>query len=143
LVWRVDLLRDLRAGRGFARAALLSAAVVAAQHLLLFATLPAAVAAAAVGVAIATSFAFARLFELARGPCLGPAVVHAAVQGAPRVVVVEGSKTSWGLLAWMPAGVGLPLSGFVVRSAVGSAAAARQPSVGPDGAHGAGRSSAP
>ena len=114
VVWRGYLFRHLRAGRSFARAAALSAAVVGAQHLLLFATLPAPVAAAAVGVAVATSFAFARLFELGGGSCFGPAVVHAVVQGALKVVRVEGAESHVVALAWMAASVGLPLAAFLV-----------------------------
>lgn len=114
VVWRGYLFRRLRAGRRFARAATLSAAVVAAQHLLLFRTLPAPVAAAAVGVAVATSFAFARLFERSGGSVLGPALVHAVIQGALKVVVVEDPDLVAVPLAWMAASVVLPLGVFAL-----------------------------
>jgi membrane protease YdiL (CAAX protease family) len=79
-LFRGYLFRRVRERQPFWRAAWLSMVPFTAVHLLLFATLPAPIAAASVLLAVATAFPLARLFELGGGNVWAPALVHGAIQ---------------------------------------------------------------
>lgn len=99
-LFRGFLFRRLRAGRSFGRAVALSSAPFVLAHLPLFWTLPWPLAAASLGLSVATSFSFARLFELGGATVWPPAIVHFVVQGAVKVLALEQLPAEFPLL-WM------------------------------------------
>jgi membrane protease YdiL (CAAX protease family) len=100
LVFRGFLFRRLRVGRSFWRAASLAAIPFAAVHALLFFTLDAPVALAALTLSLSMSFPLAWLFERAGGAIWPPAIVHAVAQGAIKLVEAGDGFPSLAL-AWM------------------------------------------
>jgi membrane protease YdiL (CAAX protease family) len=111
-LFRSYLFGHLRATRSFWRAAWLSLAPFAAVHLLLFWTMPLAVAAAALALSCVISFPLAWLYELGGRTVWAPAILHAASQGVIKVIVVSGPGADVLPLIWMAACAVLPL--FVV-----------------------------
>ncbi len=81
ILFRGYLFRHLRRGRSFMRAALLSMLPFVAVHLILFLTMPWAIALAAVLLSVVLSCPFARLFELGGNTIWGTAVLHFVIQG--------------------------------------------------------------
>ena len=75
----------LRRGRSFAAAATISAAVFAAQHLYLMATMGAAVGAASVVLALLLAYPLAFVFERGGHSIAGPAILHTS-SNAPMMV---------------------------------------------------------
>ena len=124
VLFRGYLFRHIRKGRPFWRAAFLSAVPFVAVHLLLFLTLPWAVALAAVLLATLLSFPLAYLFELGGDTIWAPALVHFVIQGAIKVVVVEGPGTGLFPFVWMAASATLPFLVFLVPRGA-------KPAVGP------------
>ena len=86
-------------------------------HLILFATLPWAIALASVLLAVVISFPLAYLFELGGKTIWAPALVHFTVQGALKVVVVSGESAASLPLVWMAASAVLPFLVFLVPRA--------------------------
>lgn len=115
LLWRGYLFGRLRRGRSFWRAAWLSMLVMAAAHLLLFATLPFPVALIATLVSVVISFPLSQLYALSGDTIWGPALVHAVVQGAIKLVVFPPELQLTAQLTWMVLCVAVPLLAFVVR----------------------------
>lgn len=114
-LFRAYLFGHLRVGRSFWHAATLGMAPFVAVHLFLFLTLPAPVAGAAVGLSVVVSFPLAHLFELGRGTVWAPALVHAVVQGAIKVVEITSAASPALLVVWIVASAGLPYLVFLVR----------------------------
>lgn len=112
-LFRGYLFRHVHSGRSFWRAVALSGLPFVAVHLVLFATMPRPVAAAAVSLSALISTPLAYLFELGGGTVWAPAIVHAVIQGAIKVITVEGAE---GLLplVWMAASALLPFLVFLV-----------------------------
>ncbi len=115
LLWRGYLFRHLRATRGFWRAAGLAMLFMVAQHLVLLWSLPLPLAVAALVVALLSSFPLARLFEAGGNTVWGPALLHAVIQGALKVVVVPEAALLPAQLGWMAASVVVPYLAFLVR----------------------------
>jgi membrane protease YdiL (CAAX protease family) len=115
LLWRGYLFRHLRARRGFWRAAALAMIFMVAQHTLLLWQLPLPIAIAALVVALLSSFPLAHLFEIGGNTVWGPALVHAIIQGALKVIVVPEAVLLTSQLGWMAASVLLPYVAFLVR----------------------------
>lgn len=114
ILFRGYLFGNLRRGRSFGRAALLSMPPFVAVHLWLFVNLPWPVALAASGLALATVVPLARLFELGGGTLWAPALLHFVIQATLKIIVVEdGSRTVLPLL-WMAACAVLPYLVFVL-----------------------------
>jgi membrane protease YdiL (CAAX protease family) len=113
-LFRGYLFGQLRRGRSFWQAASLSMLPFVAVHLLLFATMPWAVALAALLLAVVTSFPFAHLYEVGGATIWPPALVHFVVQGTVKVVLVSEEAAPMFPLAWMAASATLPLVVFVV-----------------------------
>jgi len=109
VVFRGFLFRRLRAGRSFWRAAGLAAVPFVAVHLLLFATLSFWVALGAFAVAVSLSFPLAWLFDRSGGSIWPPAIVHAVVQGAIKLVDA-GDGLSAIVPVWLVLGAALPWS---------------------------------
>lgn len=114
VLFRGYLFRHIRKGRPFWRAAFLSAVPFVAVHLLLFLTLPWAVASAAVLLATVLSFPLAYLYELGDDTIWAPALVHFVIQGAIKVFVVQGPGADRFPFVWMAASAVLPFLVFVV-----------------------------
>jgi membrane protease YdiL (CAAX protease family) len=79
-LFRGYLFRRLRERHSFRRAAWLSMVPFTAIHLVLFATLPAPLAAASVLLAVATAFPLTHLFEMGGGNVWAPALLHGTIQ---------------------------------------------------------------
>lgn len=114
-LFRGYLFGHLRRGRSFWKAALIATVPFAIVHLILFINMPFAVAAAALGLSIATSFPLSYLYELGGKTIWAPAVLHFVVQGAIKIV---SSDTHSILLAvaWMIVCAVLPFAVFFVRN---------------------------
>ena len=87
VLFRGYLFGHLRRGRSFWRAALLSMLPFVAVHLLLFATMPWPIAAAALLLAVIVAFPLARLYELGGATIWAPALLHFVIQGTVKIVV--------------------------------------------------------
>ncbi len=114
-VFRGFVFRHFRNGRPFWRAALLSALPFTLVHLMLFATLDAAVAAASLALALSMSFPLAWIFERSGNSIWPPAVVHFVAQGAIKLVEIPVSDFVPLVAIWMLAGGVLPWLLFFVR----------------------------
>jgi membrane protease YdiL (CAAX protease family) len=112
-LFRGYLFGHLRRGRSFWRAASLSMLPFVAVHLLLFATMPWAVAVAALLLSVVLSFPLAHLYELGGATIWTPALLHFVVQGAVKVLVLSGEAAPVFPLVWMVACATLPLIVFV------------------------------
>jgi membrane protease YdiL (CAAX protease family) len=115
LLWRGYLFRHLRATRGFWRAAAFAMIFMVAQHTLLLWQLPLPIALAALVVALLSSFPLAHLFELGGNTIWAPALLHAVIQGALKVVVVPEAALLTAQLGWMAASVLVPYLVFLLR----------------------------
>jgi len=107
-LFRGFLFRRLRPGRSFRRAVVLSSGPYLVAHLPLFGSLPWPHAAAALGLAAATSVSLARLFESGGWTIWPPAVLHFVVQGTVKVLALDELPPSFPVL-WMMASAVLPL----------------------------------
>jgi membrane protease YdiL (CAAX protease family) len=117
-LFRGYLFRHIRRGRSFWRAALLSCIPFAAAHLLMFASQPWPVALAAIILSLIISFPLAHLFELGGNSIWPPALLHFTVQGALKVVTVEGDTLL--PLIWIAASAAIPYAVFLMpRNAAG------------------------
>ena len=101
-LFRGYLFGRLRERHPFWTATWLSMLPFALVHLVLFATLPLAIAAASFALAVVISFPLARLFELGGNTIWAPAVVHAAAQAIklfePSDAMGAGFAVGWMLL---------------------------------------------
>jgi hypothetical protein len=68
---------------------------------------------AAIGLAVVSSFPLARLFELGGNTIWAPAVLHFVIQGAVKVLGVEGHSASLFPFIWMGACAVLPYLVFL------------------------------
>ena len=101
VLFRGYLFGHLRRGRSFWRAALLSMLPFVAVHLLLFATMPWPIAAAALLLAVIVAFPLACLYEMGGGTIWAPALLHFVIQGTVKIVVFpEASNVRFAVL-WM------------------------------------------
>jgi membrane protease YdiL (CAAX protease family) len=119
-LFRGFLFGHLRRSRSFWRAATLSMIPFVIVHLLLFLSMPWPIALAALLVAVALSFPFAHLFELGGHTIWAPAVVHAVIQGVPKLVVAGDGWTSVFALGWMLASVLVPTAALLLSRPRGS-----------------------
>jgi membrane protease YdiL (CAAX protease family) len=117
LLWRGYLFRQLRATRGFWRAAAIAMIYMVAQHVLLLWQLPLPIAIAALVVALLSSFPLAHLFEAGGNTIWAPALLHCVIQGALKVVVVPEAYLLPAQLGWMAASVVVPYLAFLVKRA--------------------------
>jgi membrane protease YdiL (CAAX protease family) len=114
-LFRGYLFGRLRVGRSFWAAAGLASLPFAAVHLPMFATQPPEVASVAIALAVALSFPLARLYELGGDTIWAPALVHAMVQGALKLVVFDRAEALTMLaVIWMLAAAALPWLVFAI-----------------------------
>jgi membrane protease YdiL (CAAX protease family) len=107
-LFRGYLFRRLRQGRSFWRAALLSMLPFALVHLILFITMPWALALAALILSLAVSFPLARLYELGGDTVWAPAFLHFVIQGFIKVLVMPEAVSAAFALIWMGASALIP-----------------------------------
>jgi membrane protease YdiL (CAAX protease family) len=114
MLFRGYLFGQLRHGRTFGRAAMLSMPPFVLVHLLLFLSMPWPVATASLGLAAVTSFPLAWLFEIGGRTIWAPALLHAVIQGGIKVLVLPDADIMRISLLWMAACAFFPLLVFVV-----------------------------
>lgn len=112
-LFRGYLFGRLRRGRSFWHAAALATWPFVLVHLILFATMPWPIALAAVLLSVVLSFPLARLYELGGRTIWVPALLHFTVQGAVKVLDLQGNASF--PLIWMAASALLPYLVFLVR----------------------------
>jgi membrane protease YdiL (CAAX protease family) len=115
LLFRGFLYAHLRRGRSFWRAALYSMPPFVAAHLLMFITLPWPIALASTVLAAVISLPMARLFELGDNTIWAPAILHVVVQGAIKVIMIDGPVGDALPVVWLAATAVLPFLVFAVR----------------------------
>lgn len=115
-LFRGYLYRRVRRGRSFWRAVAAASVPFVAVHLVLFLALPWPIAAAALLLSALISVPLAHLFELGGGTVWAPALVHFVVQGAIKLVAVEGAGTLLPVV-WMAASAILPWLVFLLPRA--------------------------
>jgi membrane protease YdiL (CAAX protease family) len=126
VLFRGFLFRRLREGRSFWRAASLAAMGFVAVHSLLFLTLDFALALASLLLSLSLSFPLAWLFERSGGSIWPPAIVHAVLQGA--IKLVEAGEHFFAMaIAWMILGALLPWAFFLLADASGARVRAEKP----------------
>jgi membrane protease YdiL (CAAX protease family) len=125
-LFRGYLFRHMREGRSFRRAAILAAIPFVAVHLLLFATLDLAVAAASLALSVSISFPLAWLFERAGNSVWPPAILHFVIQGAIKLVEVPDSAMGGMAMAWIVLSTLAPWLLFVLRPTAGHSEADRR-----------------
>lgn len=111
-IFRGFFFRRLRPGRSFRRAAVLSSVPFVLAHLPLFAVLPWHLAAASLGLGVATSFTLARLFESGGWTIWPPAVLHFVVQATVKIVALDELPPDFPVV-WMTASALVPLLIFL------------------------------
>jgi membrane protease YdiL (CAAX protease family) len=117
VLFRAFLFGNLRRGRSFWKAAIVATGPFALVHLWLFVGQPWPVASAAVLLSVAISFPLARLFDAGGGTIWGPALLHAVVQGVPKIVSADSGDATFGL-TWIACSAVLPYVVFLApRSA--------------------------
>jgi membrane protease YdiL (CAAX protease family) len=115
VLFRGFLYRHLRSSRTFWRAACLSALPFAATHLPLFWSLDPAVASLALGMAIASSFPLAWLFDRAGASIWPGAILHFAIQGGIKLIADDDSAFHTLAIAWAMLCLVLPWALFLLR----------------------------
>jgi membrane protease YdiL (CAAX protease family) len=116
VVFRGFLFRHLRPQRTFWRAALLASLPFIAVHLPLLASLEWPLALASIALSVALSFPLAWLFERSGGSVWPPALLHAVVQAAIKLVDAGASFQALALV-WMALSATLPWTLFLLRDA--------------------------
>jgi membrane protease YdiL (CAAX protease family) len=108
VLFRGYLFNHLRRGRSFWAAAWLSMVPFAVVHLWLFATMPAAVAAAALLLSCVVALPLAHLFEVGGGTIWPPALVHFVVQAGAKLIAFESATALPWPIVWMAASAVVP-----------------------------------
>lgn len=122
VVFRGFLFRRLRLTRSFWRAAGLAAIPFVVVHSILFLTLDFVVALSSLILSLLISFPLAWLFERAGNSVWPPALVHAVIQGAIKVVEAEPSRFQGLALFWMGVSAAVPYLFFFLRPSAGTTA---------------------
>jgi membrane protease YdiL (CAAX protease family) len=100
VLFRGFAFHNLRIGRTFGRAALLSLLLFAIAHLYLFTYMPAALALFATFLSLASAYPLAYLFERGNNTIWAPAVLHTQVHAISFFVIPEALVATAGV-AWM------------------------------------------
>lgn len=114
LLFRGLVYGRVRDGRPFWRSVVLALPPFMLAHVLLLLTMPLALAIASLALSIVLTPALCRLYELGGRTIWAPALLHAFVQGAIKLVDIDGDATSLAL-AWMGASAALPYLAFLAR----------------------------
>lgn len=112
LTFRGFLYGRIRRTRSFWRAVLLSIAPFALVHCAMFATMPWPIAAASLALSILTCAPLAQLYELGGRTIWAPALLHATIQGAIKMIDFDGALLP---LVWIGACACIPYLAFAFR----------------------------
>lgn len=115
ILFRGYLFGRIREKYTFWKAAILAAFPFILVHLILFYSLPWAIAVASILLSILLSFPFARLFEL-DGSIWAPAILHFVVQGTIKILIVSGESANLFPIFWMAVCAVIPWIVFVVSN---------------------------
>lgn len=118
LTFRGFVYGRIRATRPFWRAILLSIAPFALVHLAMFAIMPWPIALASLALSVVLCVPLAQLYELGGRTIWAPALVHAVIQGALKIVDIDGASAL--PLIWIGACGALPFLAFLWRRAPGA-----------------------
>ncbi|MBC7985428.1 MAG: CPBP family intramembrane metalloprotease [Sphingomonadaceae bacterium] len=114
VVFRGFLFRRLRAGRSFWRAAWIAAIPFVAVHALLFLSLDFPIALASLLLALSLSFPLSWIFEVSGNSIWPPAIIHATLQAAPKLVDA-GEDFTLLAMGWIVLGGVVPWALFLLR----------------------------
>ncbi|MBC7769754.1 MAG: CPBP family intramembrane metalloprotease [Phycisphaerales bacterium] len=117
IVFRGYLYGHIRRRHSFWRAALISTVPFATAHLYMFTTMAWPIALAALVISVLLSFPFAWLYELGGRTIWAPAIAHAVVQGAVKLLVIDAPSFP---LIWMAASVAALWLVFLIRPSADS-----------------------
>jgi membrane protease YdiL (CAAX protease family) len=115
LVFRGLVFGRIRNGRTFWRAVVLSLPPFALVHMVLFFTMPWPIAAASLALSLIVTPPLCQLYELGGRTIWAPALVHAAIQGAIKLVDMDGANVSALPLIWIGACAAIPYLAFLWR----------------------------
>ncbi len=113
-LFRGYLFGHIRQRYSFWKAAGIAAVPFILVHLIMFYSLPFAIALASILLAVVTSFPFARLFELGGNTIWAPAILHFEIQGAVKVIVPSGEPAQTFPLFWIAVCALIPLLVFLL-----------------------------
>lgn len=114
-VFRGFVYGRIRRERTFWRAVLLSIPPFALVHVALFLTMPWPIAVASLALSIIIAPALCQLYELGGRTIWAPALVHAVIQGAIKLVDISGDGAGALPLIWIAASAVLPYLAFAWR----------------------------
>jgi len=113
-LFRGYLFGHIRQKRTFWKAAIFAALPFILVHLILFYSLPWAIAVVSILLSVVISFPLARLFELGGNTIWASAILHFVVQGTVKVLVVTGESGNFFPLFWIALCAVIPLLVFAV-----------------------------
>ena len=114
VLFRAYLYGQLRPGRSYWRAALLSSGPFVLVHLALLFRMPMAIAVVSILLSAVISLPLARLFDLGGRTIWAPAILHAVVQGVVKVIDLDEPSPMFQLV-WMAASGFIPFLVFAWR----------------------------
>jgi membrane protease YdiL (CAAX protease family) len=115
VIWRGFLFRHLRQGRGFWAATVMTMVYMVLAHVVLVWSLDPVSAAAAIVVSAVIVFPMCHVFELDRGAVWAVALLHAVVQGMPKLFDVPAEIGPPSIVGWALLTTLAPLLVFVFR----------------------------
>jgi membrane protease YdiL (CAAX protease family) len=118
VIWRGFLFRHLRDGRGFWTASFLTMVLMVLAHVVLVWSLDPVSAGAAIIISAIIVFPMCHVFELDRGAVWSVALMHAVVQGVPKLVDVPAAIASLAIVGWAVLSTLAPLLVFAYRRQV-------------------------
>jgi membrane protease YdiL (CAAX protease family) len=113
-LFRGYLFGHIRKKYNFWKAAIIAAVPFILVHLIIFYSLPFAIAAASIFLSVVLSFPLARLFELGGNTIWAPAILHFVVQGTVKVLVASGEAAQSFPLFWITICAIIPLLVFLL-----------------------------
>lgn len=113
-LFRGYLFGHIRKKYSFWKAAVISAVPFVLVHLIMFYSLPFAIAAASILLSVVLSFPLARLFELGGNTIWAPAILHFVVQGTVKVLVASAESAQTFPLFWIAVCAIIPLIVFLL-----------------------------
>lgn len=116
-LFRAYLFGRLRPGRTFWGAAGISMIPFVFAHLFLLFTMELSIAVASIVLSVLTAFPLARLYERGGNTVWAPAILHAVIQGTPKLVVPDEAEMTFPLV-WMAVCAAVPYGVFFLRKGV-------------------------
>ena len=113
-LFRGYLFGHIRQRHTFWKAASFAAIPFMLVHLILFYSLPWALAGASILLAIAMSFPLSKLYEMAGDTICAPAILHFVAQGVVKVTVISGEAAGQFPFYWIAVSAFIPLLVYVV-----------------------------